>query len=166
MYKPESFKFPKIVKYKQGNKRIETQSNGKAFSKVVPDIVEANALNVGLHLIKNFHIVDRLKEKYTDFVALRTCEIFSKDKIEIDASLDKDLTNTPIKGMTKSELLQFVTLLDLNVTLEGFGDLGDMKMAVQRAYTQKKDADKKAGIGPQVSEEDELLKEPQLDIFG
>lgn len=166
-YKKERFLFPEIVTYSASKESVERIINGMARSVSVPKVERANALRVCLFLIKNYYIEDRLKEKYADFVSVRTIEIFSKEELMIDADLDTDLAKKPIKEMTKSELAQTVTIHDLNITLANYADLGDMKLAVEHAIKQKGTDDVAAGKTEAMSEEAELLTEPKgSSLFG
>lgn len=163
-YKNEAFRLPKIIKYKQGMKKITiTQDDGTVIEKVVPDMIESNSLTCALHIIRRYHIEERLKEKYPDYIGVHTCEIFSKEKIKINIDELRDVESTPIKDMTLSELLQFVTLSDINVILGDYADLGDKKIAVQRALAQKK-KDDKTTIHSQPT--DELEEDIESSLLG
>lgn len=165
VYKPESFVFPKIVSYKKGMKKEVTEhEDGSTTSKVVPDVVKANAANVSLHLIKNYYIKDRLSEKYPDFVDVRTCSIFSKEETLIDPGETRDVTQQDVRDMTKAELLQYVTMNDITVSLSNYPDLGDAKNAVIQTMAQKKVDDVAAGNTSNMTEEELLLQEP-TDLF-
>lgn len=166
-YKKEKFLFPKIVTFSASKESVERVVNGMARKVSIPKVERANALRVCLYLIKNYYIEDRLKEKYVDFVSVRTIEIFSKEEVDIEGDLDTDLSKKPIKEMTKSELAQMVTLNDLSITLSNYADLGDMKLAVQHAISQKGTDDIAAGKTEAMSEEAELLTEPKgSSLFG
>lgn len=157
-YKPEAFQFPKIVQYKKGMKKVVIENeDGSSTSKVVPDVVPANAANIALHLIKNFHITPRLETLYPDFLSVRTCSIFSKEEIQIPES---EASEKDVKNMDKAELLQYVAINDLNIVFTNYADLGDARNAVVLALRQKRADDVLAGKTPGMTEEEALLQEP------
>ncbi len=172
-YKKESFTLPEISAYKNGMKsEIYTVENpdplGEPIKKKreVPNIIRENTSrgNVALHMIRRFYIEDRLKEKYEDYVAVKTCEVFSKEKIDIPVNEAGDIESKPIKDMTLSQLKQYVDLMNLQVILSDYYDLGDKKMAVEHALQKKRAADAKLGQS-QLSKEEELLREPESPLF-
>jgi len=166
-YKDEKFFFPKIVTYTDGKQKVTRMIEGIERSVSVPKVVRANALRVCQHLIRRHHIEDRLKEKYEDYLGVRLMEIFSKDECEIDPALEIDITKKPIKEMTRSEISQIVVIRDLNIVLGNYADLGDMKMAVSEAIKQKETDDAAAGRTEAMSEEEEMLTEPESSsLFG
>jgi len=163
VYKPQKFIFPEFVLYKHGmkTKTIE-QEDGATREVSVPNIVKAHILNVSLSVIKNFYIVPRLKDEYPDFNGLRTCAIFSKEEIEIDDATAQSVIDKPIKAMTESDLLQYVTIRDIPVTLSSFVDLADKKAAVEQAEMQQKIDNEIAGKAKPLTEEEKLLQKPSL----
>ncbi|MEE9528825.1 MAG: hypothetical protein V3V88_02100 [Dehalococcoidia bacterium] len=166
-YSKEKFIFPEIITFVDGKKQIERIVNSTAKSVWVPNVRRANALQVCLGQIKNFLIEDRLKEKYADFVSVRTINIFSKEEINIEAAKYQDVTTKAIKDMTKSELSQTIAIQDLNIVLSNYADLGDMKNAVKQAIQQKNTDDIAAGKTEEMSEDEKLLLEPdQSSLFG
>lgn len=166
-YKGESFDLPKVVSYKNGMHEIEIEVDGQTRTKVVPNIIKENASrgNVALHIIRRFHIEDRLKEKHEDYVSTKTCEVFSKEPYDIPVNAGGDIVSKPVKDMSLSELKQFVDLSDLNVILGDYYDLGDKKMAVMKAKEQKHKDEVAAGRSPH-SLEEERLQEPDSALFG
>lgn len=164
-YSVEKFQFPKIVKYKEGMKKEVKVIDGQSIEKTVPKIVTANISqgNVARHLIWNYHLDDRLKEKYTDYIGVRTCEIFSKEKMDIEY---RDFEGVKIQDMTASELNQFVTIRDLPVTLKDYDDLGERKIAVERAVAQKEKEDIAAGRTEGKSQEELLLEDAESGLLG
>jgi len=167
-YKDEKFYFPKIVSFVDGKEKVEVSVDGVIRSVAKPKISKANALNVCQHLIRKYHIEDRLKEKYPDvFTGVRTMEVFAKEKAMIDPDEFMDVTKKPIAKMSKSELLQLVAIHGLKVQLSGYSSLADQKTAVEQAIKQKKSDDKSAGKSGDMSEEDKLLMEPESSsLFG
>jgi len=166
-YKKEKFFFPKIVTFVEGKKKIERIIDGTAKTVWVPNVKRANALKVCLHLIKNFHIDDRLREKYPDFMGTRSIEIFSKEEVDISEDVGLDFAKKVIKDMTKSELAQTIAINDLNITLKNYIDLGDMKIAVSKALKKRDADDKAAGKTAGMTEEEKLLLEPESSsLFG
>lgn len=166
-YKKETFLFPEIVTFSASKEMVDVEVDGMVRSVGVPKVERANALHVCLHLIRRYYIEDRLKEKYPDYVGIRTVEIFSKEKIDIEADQFQDITKKPIKEMTKSELAQIVTIHDLNIILSNYADLGDMKLAVEHAIKQKHTDDVAAHKTNAMSKEEELLQEPDSSsLFG
>lgn len=161
-YKPQKFQFPKIVSYKKGVKKEYTEhEDGSKTSRVVPDVVPANALNIALHLVKNFHIIPRLKQEYDDFAGLRTCAIFSKEEILIDTTKIKDVSEKDIQNMDEAEIRQFVTINDITVSFSNYSDIADLKNAVIQAMAQKNMDASSRGVGAEMTEEELLLQEPK-----
>lgn len=166
-YQKECFNLPEIATYKNGMKEIETVVDGEPKIKIIPNIIKENVSrgNVALHMIRRFYIEERLKEKFPDFVSVKLCEVFSKEKIMMDVDKAGDIMTKPIKEMTLSELRQFVTLNDIGVILSDYNDLGDQKMAVMRAQEQKHKDAVAAGKEQGATAEDELLKESESSLF-
>jgi len=160
-YEKEEFILPEIVTFVSGREKKETIVDGRAVSETVPRVKKMNALRCGLAVIKNFHIKDRLKEKYEDFTDIRTCEIFYTSDLE-DISKKKiaDVTDVPVKDMKLSHLRQFVLIQDLNLNLDTYNDLGTMKKAVQIALKQKQKDDKLAHKSKAMSAEEMDLTAP------
>jgi len=160
-YTVEEFLFPEIVSFSDGKEPVKKIINGMEKIVYRPKVSRANALKVCLHLITRHYIADRLREKYEDFVSVRLVEIFSKEEVQIDGDAILDVAKKPIQNMAKSELSQFVMMKDLNVVLNNYADLGDMKTAVENEIRQRASDDNRAGKTEAMSEEDELLLPPE-----
>jgi hypothetical protein len=152
---PFKFELPEIVSYVEGRKKIEKIVNGRATTTTVANIKKGNASRVGLHIIRRYYIPFFLKDKFPEYTGVRKCSIFSKEKIQMEAP--KKLTAANIQNMKESELRQFVMLNDINMLLDQYGDLGDMKNAVIVAYKQKKQDDIAAGKTDAMSRDEEAL---------
>lgn len=162
-FKDESFDFPEFVSYRAGFKEEKyTTEDGRLIKNVKPDIQRAHIKRVGLHIIQRYYIDERLKEKYPEFTSVRECKIFSKEPIEIEESSFTALNPKNIASMSESELLMFVAMNDLNISLTEFHDLGDKKLAVQDAFQTKLAEDKAAGRLKPKSVEEENLTDPDL----
>ena len=162
-YGPEIFEFPQIVSYKEGRKEetVQTREDGSVITRNVPKIVRANVSkgNVARHLIRTYYLNDRLKASKPDFISVQTCEIFSKEKKDVES---RDISDVSIKDMTASELNQFVVMSDINVIISDYHDLADKKIAVQRAAKQKKKDDIAAGKEIEEESDEDLLVDDLL----
>ena len=157
------FELPEIVSYVEGREEVEKIVDGRAVTTSRPKVIKGNASRCGLHVIRRYHIEHTLKDskKFPDFTGVKTCRIFSKERIMI--APQKELTPSGILKMTESEIRQFVMLNDINLELSQFGDFGDMKNAVIRAYNQKIVDDKAAGKTADTAKED-LALSPSIDM--
>ena len=160
-YKGESFDLPEIVTYVEGREKIEKIVNGRAVTTTKPKVLKGNASRCGLHIIRRYYIQHVLKEKYPGYTGVKTCRIFSKERIKM--APQKKLTPAGILKMEEAELRQFVILNDINIELSQFGDFGDMKNAVIRAYAQKQADDQLAGKTDAMAVEEEALL-PSVDM--
>lgn len=155
-FKNESFEFPEYVRYKAGMKKIKRDvGNGQTINVVVPDIQKSHIKRVALHLIKTYYLKGRMESKYTDYSSAREVRIFAKEPVDVVVPPSSDIHN-----MEEADLLQFVALHDLNMSLSGYQDLGDKKLAVESAYGQKKQADQAAGKVKAVSDMDINMTDP------
>ena len=69
----------------------------------------------------------------------------------------KPLKPSDIQDMSSTELKMFVTLNDINIMLSSYGDLGNQKNAVVKAYQQKKKDDVAAGKTAALTKDEEAL---------
>lgn len=160
-FEKESFDFPEIVEYKDGMKKEEREvGNGQTLKVSVPDIKKAHINRVALHVIRNYYIAERLREKHADFNGVREVKIFSKEPVEIDISDSSRLAPKNIHNMAESELLQFIAVHDLNVSLNSYHDLGDKKLAVTESYEEKVKSDIAAGKSAALSADEIALTDP------
>jgi len=160
-FEKESFDFPEIVEYKDGMKKEKRDmGNGNTLDVAVPNIKKAHINRVALHVIRNYYIGERLKEKHADYNGVREVKIFAKEPVEIDVSEGSSLSPKNIHNMLESELLQFIAVNDLNVTLNSYHDLGDKKLAVKDAYDEKVKSDLAAGKARGLSDEEIALTDP------
>lgn len=142
-YGDKTFYLPEIVSYREGRKEVKKMVGDREIKTTEPNIIRGNSSRVGLHIIRRYYIEAQLKEDIPECVGVRTCNIFSKERVLIDPP--KELKPENIQKMTKSELRQFVTNADINIELSSYGDFGDQKNAVIRAYQQKVKDDTLAG---------------------
>ena len=154
-YEAEEFTLPEIVTYVEGRKSIEKVINGRGVKSTVPNVKKGNASRVGLHVIRRYFIEDALKAKFPDFTGVRTCSIFNRVKVMMPPQ--KPLKPTDIQDMSSTELKMFVTLNDINIMLSSYGDLGNQKNAVIKAYQQKKKDDVAAGKTAALTKDEEAL---------
>lgn len=159
-FKDEVFYLPETVSYVSGREYEETVVNGRIVKKTKPKIVKSNALRCAQHVLLRYHLPFRLKEKYDDFIKVRTFELTKKKKVQLKDALIPDVSKMKIEDMTESELRQFCVFKDLNVTLEGYGDLADKKMAVEQAWKIKQKENK--AIKQSKSPETVALTEPNM----
>lgn len=165
-YKGEVFEFPAIVTYVAGKKKVTKKTpDGRELSVAVPDIKKAHIKRVGLHLITRYYIEERLREKYDDFVSVRRCEVFKKEAFQMDPETST-LSPSNIPNMRASDLLQFIAIHDLTVTLSNYFDLGDKKLAVEESYREKKRGDIAAGVADAASQETVDMTDPDSPNSG
>lgn len=139
----ETFLLPKIVQYSDSMKwafKPNPEDPKKKIKYSVPNVKRENAMRCGLFFIKNYMLHARLREKYRTkgYKNFRTHEIVTKKRVMVPAALAGDVSKLPISEMTESQLIQFAIFNSMLVDLNRYRDLGDKKIAVERAWRKKK----------------------------
>jgi len=159
-FEPLTFTLPEFSEYKNGQKWKKHKTPDGIEKRIsVPNIVRQNTINCANHMIQRYYLIPVLKEKYPDFVSLRTCEIIEKKKVKVDGDLARSITKMPIEDMNESQLLLFVAMHDIIVTMDIYPDLGDKRIAVKFAYEDQLKSSQEAF--DQEEDFDPLLSEPK-----
>jgi len=143
-YGPETFLLRKKETYTEGRKWkktiVKSQREGepdKEIKESVPNIVTMPTTKCALHVVRRYHLEPRLKEKLPDYAGVRTCEITKFAAVQLKPTEGRDLDKLKIQDMTESELLQFIAINDMKLTLSSFRDLATKKHAVEMAWNKR-----------------------------
>lgn len=137
-FKGEVFELPEVCRYPMGKKFKTVIKDGKEVQIAVPRILKSNVQNVALHLIRRYHLLPRLREKYPGAVDVRICEIVKREKIQISIAAAADVETLAINDMNEAQLRQFHAINDLTSHLDDYADLVDKKAAVAMELDQIK----------------------------
>lgn len=174
IYKNEIFHLPETMVIQVGFENYVKMVDGRRVKRARPKKEKVSTRVWLVHIIRRLCLPARLKEKYEDFEAVRTCIIENVKRVtELPKSDGAILDPKKIKSMSLSELQRFTVLEGISIPIESFPDIDDARQAVQDEYDSVRAAEEKhaartetAPVAPLGEETDPGAREPDETTLG
>ena len=153
IYKDEIFYLPETMVIQTGFETYIKMVDGRRVKRARPKKEKVSTRVWLAHIIRRLCLPARLKEKYEDFEAVRTCIIENVKHItELPKSDGGLLDPKKIKTMSLSELQRFMVSEGISVPIGAFPDIDDARQAVADEYDAVRAAEDKHAAKLQTEE--------------
>ena len=153
IYKDEVFHLPETMVIQTGFETYIKMIDGRRVKRARPKKEKVSTRVWLAHIIQRLCLPARLKEKYEDFEAVRTCVIENvKHVTQLPKSDGGLLDPKTIKTMSLSELGRFMISEGLSVPIGSFPDIDDARQAVADEYDAVRAAEDKHAAKRQTEE--------------